>query len=99
LGEGGRFLIGPDEHWDMAMLVRQQSVASFMAFAANDAYLAGIGHRTAAIEDSRLLPLVEAASESGGPGAISQRSVTRRGYASMGSRTANFDATFWHVSR
>jgi hypothetical protein len=31
-----------------------------MAFAAHDAYLAGLGHRTAAVEDSRLLPLVHA---------------------------------------
>lgn len=58
LGNGGHFLIGPpDERWDMVMLVRQQSVASFMAFASNEAYLAGIGHRTAALEDARLLPL------------------------------------------
>ena len=58
LGEGGRFLIGPqDERWDMAMLVRQQSVAAFLAFTSHRAYLAGIGHRTAALEDSRLLPL------------------------------------------
>ena len=28
-----------------------------MAFARDEAYLAGIGHRTAAVEDSRLLPL------------------------------------------
>jgi len=42
----------------MAMMVRQYSLD--MAFAANQAYLAGMGHRTAAIEDSRLLPLVEA---------------------------------------
>jgi len=59
LGEGGAFLIGPPgERWDRAMLVRQSSVPDFMAFAANTAYLAGIGHRTAAVEDSRLLPLV-----------------------------------------
>ncbi|ACI52554.1 conserved hypothetical secreted protein [Gluconacetobacter diazotrophicus PA1 5] len=57
---GGPFLIGPeDETWDRAMLVRQSSVASFLAFASHDAYLAGIGHRTAAVEDSRLLPLSE----------------------------------------
>jgi hypothetical protein len=60
LGKGGQFLIGPsDERWDAAMLVRQRSVADFMAFASNAEYLAGIGHRTAAVEDSRLLPLVE----------------------------------------
>lgn len=64
LGSGGPFLIGPPgERWDMAMLVRQQSVESFLAFASNQAYLAGIGHRTAALEDSRLLPLSEIAAE------------------------------------
>ena len=62
LGEGGRWLIGPDrECWDRAMLVRQRSLAAFMAFASDAAYLAGIGHRTAALADSRLLPLVETA--------------------------------------
>ena len=60
LGEGGPFLIGPaEERWDKAMLVRQASLQSFMAFASDAAYLAGIGHRTAALEDSRLLPLAE----------------------------------------
>jgi hypothetical protein len=60
LGAGGSFLIGPaQERWDMAMLVRQRSVDSFLAFASHEAYLAGIGHRTAALEDSRLLPLSE----------------------------------------
>ena len=59
-GKGGRFLIGPaDERWDAAMLVRQASLQSFLAFASNEQYLAGIGHRLAALEDSRLLPLVE----------------------------------------
>jgi uncharacterized protein (DUF1330 family) len=60
-GRGGPFLIGPeDERWDAAMLVEQSSPAAFMAFAANAEYMAGIGHRTAALEDSRLLPLEEA---------------------------------------
>jgi hypothetical protein len=62
LGAGGAFLIGPEaEHWDMVMLVRQQSAESFLAFASHKAYLAGIGHRTAALIDSRLLPLTEVA--------------------------------------
>ncbi len=60
LGRGGQFLIGPaGERWDAAMPVRQRSVADFMAFATNQEYLAGTGHRVAALEDSRLLPLVE----------------------------------------
>ena len=59
-GRGGVFLVGPEnERWDAAMLVRQASPAAFMAFASNAEYLAGIGHRTAALEDSRLLPLEE----------------------------------------
>jgi hypothetical protein len=60
LGSGGQFFIGPeDEQWDVVMLVKQSSLASFMEFATNADYLAGIGHRTAAIIDSRLLPIVE----------------------------------------
>ena len=60
LGTGGQFLIGPDsERWDLVMLIRQHSVDSFLSFASHQGYLAGIGHRTAALEDSRLLPLAE----------------------------------------
>jgi len=60
LGAGGRYLIGPhDERWDFVMLVRQNSLSDFMAFSSNQEYLAGLGHRTAALEDSRLLPIVE----------------------------------------
>ena len=60
LGAGGAFLVGPDsERWDMVMLVRQASTESFIAFASDADYLAGTGHRTAALEDSRLLPLSE----------------------------------------
>jgi len=58
LGAGGGYLVGPaDERWDMAMLVRQKSVESFIAFSSNAEYMKGMGHRTAALEDSRLLPL------------------------------------------
>ena len=59
-GQGGAFLIGPDdERWDAVMLVRQHSVETFMAFASNEAIRVGLGHRTAAVEDTRLLPLLE----------------------------------------
>lgn len=65
VGEGGQFLIGPEgERWDRVMLVRQQSVEAFMAFAGNEAYLGGVGHRTAALADSRLLPIVELPEQS-----------------------------------
>lgn len=60
LGKGGSYLIGPqDEQWDLVMLVRQNSLQDFMAFSSNETYLAGLGHRTAALADSRLLPIVE----------------------------------------
>lgn len=58
--DGGSFLIGPQgERWDRAMLVRQASMDAFLNFANDAAYLAGLKHRTAALEDSRLLPLTE----------------------------------------
>jgi uncharacterized protein (DUF1330 family) len=58
MGEGGAPLIGPtDERWDLMLLVQYPSTQAFMTFAADPAYLAGAGHRTAALEDSRLFPL------------------------------------------
>jgi len=58
VARGGAFLIGPaEERWDLALLVRHRSVETFMTFARNEAYLTGMGHRLAALEDSRLLPL------------------------------------------
>jgi uncharacterized protein (DUF1330 family) len=60
VGNGGNFLIGPTtERWDAMLLIRQQSVQSFMAFAQDTEYMKILGHRTAALEDSRLLPLIE----------------------------------------
>lgn len=60
LGDGGEYFIGPEgEGWDIAMLVRQASVDDFIAFATNEEYLAGVGHRTAAVWDSRILPLTD----------------------------------------
>ncbi len=60
MGKGGNFLIGPsEEYWDAVLLIRQNSVESFIAFESNGAYMAGIGHRLAALEDSRLLPLIQ----------------------------------------
>jgi uncharacterized protein (DUF1330 family) len=62
IGDAGDYLIGPSsERWDLVMLVRHRSAQTFLTFASNEAYLAGMGHRLAAIEDSRLLPVVERA--------------------------------------
>ncbi len=59
-GKGGAYLIGPtDERWDAMLLIRQESTERFIAFASDPEYLKGMGHRTAALEDSRLLPLIE----------------------------------------
>ena len=63
LGSGAGFLIGPsDERWDIVMLVRQKDLQTFLAFATNETIAAALAHRTAAVEDSRLLPLVERTS-------------------------------------
>jgi hypothetical protein len=52
------FFIGPsDEEWDFVMLIKQQSLQSFLAFASNPAYIKILAHREAAIVDSRLLPV------------------------------------------
>jgi uncharacterized protein (DUF1330 family) len=60
MGKGGPFLIGPvNERWDAVMLIRQSSVDEFLAFASNPDYTVGLAHRTAALEDSRLLPMIE----------------------------------------
>jgi uncharacterized protein (DUF1330 family) len=59
-GKGGPYLIGPEEgRWDLVLLVRHASAQAFLAFASNQEYLAGLGHRTAALEDSRLLPITQ----------------------------------------
>jgi len=58
MGKADAYFIGPTEQqWDLVFIVRQKSIQHFMDFATNEAYLAGIGHRTAAVEDSRLLPI------------------------------------------
>ncbi len=58
IGEGGHFFVGPsDEVWDVAMVIRQHSLEDFLSFASNEGYLRGIGHRTAALLDSRILPI------------------------------------------
>ncbi|XOV93274.1 MAG: DUF1330 domain-containing protein [Bacteroidota bacterium] len=59
-GESKNFLIGPDtEKWDAVLLVEHESVSKFMEFAQSSDYLKNEGHRTAALEDSRLLPSSE----------------------------------------
>lgn len=57
-GTATDFLIGPEsEKWDAVLLVEHHSVEKFIQFAKNPDYLEIAGHRNAALEDSRLLPL------------------------------------------
>jgi uncharacterized protein (DUF1330 family) len=57
-GDGGGWLIGPeDEQWDKVLLVRQASTEAMLAYPDDPAYMAGLAHRTAALADSRLLPI------------------------------------------
>ncbi|MCK7548337.1 DUF1330 domain-containing protein [Marinobacter koreensis] len=53
-------LIGPEtEHWDHVLLVRYPSIEAFFAMVESDEYQAIVHHRTAAVDDSRLVPMVE----------------------------------------
>ncbi|MEL6538991.1 MAG: DUF1330 domain-containing protein [Bacteroidota bacterium] len=62
-GKSNSYLIGPEaESWDMVLLVEHESVAKFMAFAQDEVYLKTAGHRTAALANSRLLPITEQAT-------------------------------------
>lgn len=59
-GSGGEFFVGPPGRgWDMVLLVKQQSIEAFLAFANDPGYLVGHGNREAALSDSRLLPLTD----------------------------------------
>lgn len=58
-GDGGPLLIGPERaRWDRVLLVEHRSATVFLSFATNQGYLAGMGHRVAALADSRLLPTI-----------------------------------------
>ena len=58
MGKAHSLLIGPmDEKWDLMLLVKHRSASEFLKFAQNPDYLSIAHHRTAALSDSRLLPL------------------------------------------
>lgn len=58
MGTGGAFLIGPAEaRWDRVLLIQYPNLQAFLQMTQNPQYHAGAGHRTAALADSRLLPL------------------------------------------
>lgn len=59
-GNANPYVIGPlDEEWDMILLVKHASKEEFLKFASNTEYLKIQGYRTAALEDSRLIPIAE----------------------------------------
>jgi len=58
LGKSEHFFIGPmEEKWNLVMIIKQKSLDSFLSFASDPHYQVVIGHREAAIDDSRLLPI------------------------------------------
>lgn len=58
-GQARFTVIAPaDEKWDEAILVEYPSRRSFERMIANPGYLAGVHHRTAALDDSRLIATV-----------------------------------------
>ncbi|MGY5352299.1 DUF1330 domain-containing protein [Wenyingzhuangia sp. IMCC45533] len=63
-GKSNSFLIGPEsEKWDAILVAEHKSVKDFMELAQSENYLKNAGHRTAGLEDSRLLPSTEFKSE------------------------------------
>lgn len=60
-GDAAGYLIGPAANrWDLVLLVRYTSAQAMFAFVSSADYQAIGGHRTAALEDSRLLPIQQA---------------------------------------
>jgi uncharacterized protein (DUF1330 family) len=53
--QAGEVVIGPDDEWDVALLVEYPSRAKFLEMAVDPAYLAVHEHRLAALADSRLI--------------------------------------------
>lgn len=59
-GHAGALVIGPpEEDWDVVLLVRYPDADTFLRFTSDENYVAGVGHRTAALADSRLVPLTQ----------------------------------------
>lgn len=63
VGDAGRTYIGPDsETWDMVLLVGYESVSIFRSMLASESYQEAAQARTAAVADSRLVLMRQAAS-------------------------------------
>ena len=58
-GSAGALLIGPqDARWDQVLIARYPDLGAFVSMTQDRQYHDKAGHRTAALEDSRLLPIV-----------------------------------------
>lgn len=58
IGKSNQYIIGPeDESWDLTLIVKYPDVMKFYALLQNADYKKTAGHRSAALEDSRLLPM------------------------------------------
>ena len=58
MGKSNQFVIGPqDESWDLVLIVKYPNILSFYALTQDAEYIKTAGHRSAALEDSRLLPI------------------------------------------
>ncbi len=58
-GKSEAAVIGPvDEKWDEVLLVEYPSIAAFQEMGFSDEYRSVTYHRTAALEDSRLIPII-----------------------------------------
>ncbi|MDF2447191.1 MAG: hypothetical protein K0S46_2427 [Moraxellaceae bacterium] len=54
----GALIAPPDEAWDEVLLVRYPSIQAFMGMLADADYRASTKHRTAALDDARLIATV-----------------------------------------
>ena len=57
-GKPETVVTGPaDEHWDLAFIAEYPSASAFLAMVTDPEYRAHVKHRTAGVEDSRLIRL------------------------------------------
>lgn len=54
----GAFIAPQGEQWDQVLLIRYPAIESFLEMIGSDEYKAVVGHRTAALDDSRLVATV-----------------------------------------
>ncbi|PSF05467.1 DUF1330 domain-containing protein [Marinobacter fuscus] len=55
----GALIAPPDESWDQVLLVRYPSINAYLAMIESSEYKGVVKHRTAALQDSRLVANVE----------------------------------------